>query len=154
MRNYLFAFSSIISIGLFYIILSGNNPFGVDPKVKEEVIIKAVRTHLQQVHYAPQNIDDDFSSKAFDLYIKYLDGNKRFLTQVELDKLNLSRNLIDDQLNANSLIFFDESDLLIEKAIERAENIFEELLNTVQHCSLGQITKVLYKVGGSYRRNM
>lgn len=33
-------------------------------------------------------------------------------------------------------------------------NIFEELLDTVQHCSLGQITNVLYEVGGRYRRNM
>lgn len=33
-------------------------------------------------------------------------------------------------------------------------NIFEELLSTVRHCSLGQITQVLYEVGGKYRRNM
>jgi methylmalonyl-CoA mutase len=31
-------------------------------------------------------------------------------------------------------------------------NIFEELLNTVQAASLGQITKVLYDAGGKYRR--
>ena len=34
------------------------------------------------------------------------------------------------------------------------ENIFEELLNTVRYCSLGQITKALYEIGGQYRRNM
>lgn len=34
------------------------------------------------------------------------------------------------------------------------ENIFEELLTTVQFCSLGQITQVLYEVGGRYRRNI
>jgi methylmalonyl-CoA mutase len=33
-------------------------------------------------------------------------------------------------------------------------NIFEELLTTVRYCSLGQITQVLYEVGGRYRRNM
>jgi methylmalonyl-CoA mutase len=33
-------------------------------------------------------------------------------------------------------------------------NIFEELLDTVKHCSLGQITNALYEVGGQYRRNM
>lgn len=33
-------------------------------------------------------------------------------------------------------------------------NIFEELLSTVRTCSLGQITQVLYEVGGRYRRNM
>ena len=33
-------------------------------------------------------------------------------------------------------------------------NIFEELMETVKHCSLGQITHALYEVGGQYRRNM
>lgn len=33
-------------------------------------------------------------------------------------------------------------------------NIFEELLTAVRYCSLGQITAVLYEVGGRYRRNM
>ena len=34
------------------------------------------------------------------------------------------------------------------------ENIFEELLNTVRSCSLGQISNVLYEVGGQHRRSM
>jgi methylmalonyl-CoA mutase len=45
------------------------------------------------------------------------------------------------------------------KALERLRevalgegNIFEELLNTVQWASLGQITGVLYEIGGKYRR--
>ena len=33
-------------------------------------------------------------------------------------------------------------------------NVFEELLETVQVCSLGQITHALYDVGGQYRRHM
>ena len=36
----------------------------------------------------------------------------------------------------------------------QGENIFAELMNTVQYASLGQITKALYEVGGQYRRNM
>lgn len=34
------------------------------------------------------------------------------------------------------------------------KNIFEELMETVKYCSLGQITKALFEVGGQYRRNM
>lgn len=33
-------------------------------------------------------------------------------------------------------------------------NIFAELMDTVKYCSLGQITKALFDVGGQYRRNM
>lgn len=42
---------------------------------------------------------------------------------------------------------------LQEKAIQN-KNIFEELMETVKYCSLGQITHALFEVGGQYRRNM
>jgi isobutyryl-CoA mutase len=34
------------------------------------------------------------------------------------------------------------------------ENVFEELMNAVRYCSLGQITDTFFEVGGQYRRNM
>jgi isobutyryl-CoA mutase len=33
-------------------------------------------------------------------------------------------------------------------------NLFEELMETVRYCTLGEITNALYEVGGQYRRNM
>ncbi|MFP4368745.1 MAG: fused isobutyryl-CoA mutase/GTPase IcmF [Candidatus Kapaibacterium sp.] len=42
---------------------------------------------------------------------------------------------------------------LKEVALQKG-NIFEELLNTVQYASMGQITRVLYEIGGKYRRGM
>ncbi|HEY0356092.1 MAG TPA: methylmalonyl-CoA mutase family protein [Flavisolibacter sp.] len=42
---------------------------------------------------------------------------------------------------------------LKETAISNG-NLFEELMETVKYCSLGQITHALYEVGGQYRRNM
>jgi methylmalonyl-CoA mutase len=38
-------------------------------------------------------------------------------------------------------------------AIENG-NLFEELMETVKYCSLGQVTHALYEVGGQYRRSM
>ncbi len=42
---------------------------------------------------------------------------------------------------------------LKEKATT-GSNLFEELLESVKVCSLGQISQALYEAGGSYRRNM
>ena len=42
----------------------------------------------------------------------------------------------------------------LQKVVLSGGNIFAELMNTVRSCSLGQITKALYEVGGQYRRNM
>jgi methylmalonyl-CoA mutase len=40
------------------------------------------------------------------------------------------------------------------KAIKSHYNIFEQLMEAVKYCSLGQITDALFEVGGQYRRNM
>ena len=42
----------------------------------------------------------------------------------------------------------------LKQAAVNNENLFAELMETVKHCSLGQITHALYEVGGQYRRNM
>jgi methylmalonyl-CoA mutase len=42
---------------------------------------------------------------------------------------------------------------LREAAIHN-KNMFEELMEAVKYCSLGQITNALFEVGGQYRRNM
>ena len=42
----------------------------------------------------------------------------------------------------------------LKEAAINNQNMFEELMQTVKYCSLGQITKALYEVGGQYRRNM
>ncbi|MGB6059312.1 MAG: methylmalonyl-CoA mutase family protein, partial [Microthrixaceae bacterium] len=34
------------------------------------------------------------------------------------------------------------------------DNLFDVLMDTVRHCSLGEITDTLFEVGGSYRRNV
>lgn len=51
----------------------------------------------------------------------------------------------------------DESTEALKKLKTTAlggKNLFEELMETVRSCSLGQITNALYEAGGKYRRNM
>src|SRR5690606_7474500 len=42
----------------------------------------------------------------------------------------------------------------LQQKARDGENLFEELMETVRVCSLGQITEALFEVGGQYRRNM
>lgn len=51
----------------------------------------------------------------------------------------------------------DSADYMLKRLQQVAinnGNLFEELMETVRFCSLGQITNALYSVGGQYRRNM
>jgi len=42
----------------------------------------------------------------------------------------------------------------IQKAAIQNENLFDYLMEATKYCSIGEITKALFKVGGQYRRNM
>lgn len=66
--------------------------------------------------------------------------------QNQIDRLNSFKKRNKDHSQA-ALI-------KLKEVILNEENIFEELLSTVNYCSLGEITSVLYEVGGRYRRNM
>ncbi|RZK53189.1 MAG: methylmalonyl-CoA mutase, partial [Pedobacter sp.] len=44
--------------------------------------------------------------------------------------------------------------LKLQKTAIAGDNIFDELMEVCKICSLGQISKALYEVGGQYRRNM
>ncbi|MCB0449302.1 MAG: methylmalonyl-CoA mutase family protein [Confluentibacter sp.] len=71
----------------------------------------------------------------------------RATKQEKQDQINTLKNLHKAH---------DTSSLLKElqqKAINN-ENIFEVLMEVCKVCSLGQITKALFEVGGQYRRNM
>ena len=42
----------------------------------------------------------------------------------------------------------------LTEAARNDENVFAELMNAVQYCSLGESTDTFFEVGGQYRRNM
>ena len=43
---------------------------------------------------------------------------------------------------------------ILQKAAVQNENLFDKIMEASKVCSLGQITKALFEVGGQYRRNM
>ena len=53
--------------------------------------------------------------------------------------------------------YLDEADKVLKKLQESArsnKNVFAELMEATKYCSIGQITRSLFDVGGQYRRNM
>jgi len=42
----------------------------------------------------------------------------------------------------------------VQQAAIRGDNTFEALMEAGKHCTIGQISRALYAVGGRYRRNM
>lgn len=88
----------------------------------------------------------------------FLSGKHAEWKPIELSRASeAEKNDQIDRLNSFKARNKDQSQQCLAKLRDVAlsgGNIFEELLTTVRYCSLGQITEVLYEVGGRYRRNM
>jgi len=95
---------------------------------KNDVIFELLFGSLNQNHYSPVKIDDAFSEKVFDLYIKRLDYSKKFLLQSDIDELAKSRRDIDNQILNQRHDFYKKSIELITKRIKEKESWSKEIL--------------------------
>lgn len=102
------------------------------PKVnsaeKEAVLMHTILNGLNQLHYNPEEIDDDFSTKLFDLYIDRIDGGHRFMTQDDINKLSEYKDQLDDEALSGTYEFFNLSVDLLEKALEKTQTYYREAL--------------------------
>jgi carboxyl-terminal processing protease len=95
---------------------------------KEAVLMQTLVSGMERYHYSPQDMDDDFSEKVYDLYLERMDGGKRFLTAKEVSQLKKHRQAIDDQINASEFTFFNLSQELMEKSLVRAQEYYRDIL--------------------------
>ncbi len=110
----------VLAIGAFY-------P-KVDAQEREGLILYATLSYLDQVHFRPMPIDDEFSKKVYDNYLSYIDPGKRYLTQQDLDLLKVHEYKLDDQATARTFEFFDLSLDLLDKAMVKSEEMFNEVI--------------------------
>jgi len=100
-----------------------------DNENKEKFIVQLVIENIENKHYHPLKIDDDFSRKVFHDYMKMLDNSKKFLIEPDVKKLKGYEDKIDDEINASSLEFFDLSCEIIDKRISEASEYYKEILS-------------------------
>ena len=71
-------------------------------------------------------------------------------TEEEKHNQLTSLNNFHEANKEQSPIYIDR----LKKAALENRNVFEEMVEAVKYCSLGQITHALFEVGGKYRRNL
>lgn len=96
---------------------------------REKVIQSTVLNILNQAHFDPKVLNDEFSKEAFNVFLEYIDGRKRFFTQEDIMLLKVYELQIDDQATQGSLEFFDLAISLLEKRIDQCETLYQEILS-------------------------
>jgi carboxyl-terminal processing protease len=84
---------------------------------------------LENYHYEPQKINDDFSEKLFFLYIDRLDADKRFFLAKDIKKLSKFKKDLDDQARKGSYVFFDEVNNIHAERVSQISKWSQELLS-------------------------
>jgi carboxyl-terminal processing protease len=87
-----------------------------------------LQQQLSRKHYSQKPTDDALSHAAFDLYLKQLDFQKRFLLQEDVEKLKVYRSEIDDAIRRGRLELPSSGRTLLNQRISQVQNFMDELL--------------------------
>ena len=94
--------------GLFigYGVMGRSDKHNDDPKAKYQRILRNVGIVLEQGHYSPKKIDDNFSKEVLKKFEESLDPDKYIFLQQDIDAFKKYENKIDDEIHGSPLESF------------------------------------------------
>jgi len=122
----------LILSGLFigYGVMGKSDKQNDDPKAKYQKILRNVGIVLEQGHYNPKKIDDDFSQEVLKKFVEDLDPDKYIFLQKDIDFFNRYKNSIDDEIHGAPLeSFYAIADVYL-KRIDEVANSYAKILKT------------------------
>jgi carboxyl-terminal processing protease len=94
---------------------------GDNPKSKYTKVIRLVGSLLEQGHYSPKTIDDNFSKLVLKKFIDDIDGDKNIFLQNDIEGFKKFESKIDDEIHGAELVsFFTISEVYISRLKETA----------------------------------
>jgi len=95
---------------------------------RQKLIMKLIDFALVSGHYNPQELNDEFSKKAYNLFLERLDYGKKFLLQEDVNRLRKYETRIDDELRSGTFEFLDLASELLEERTKEIEKLYPGLL--------------------------
>jgi len=98
------------------------------PPPRDQVVLGSMLQGLSVAHYQPEKLDDQFSQRVFDLYLKRIDVNKQLLLAPEVAQLRPFQTKIDDELKGGTHEFLDATSQLLSKRTLEIQALYRQLL--------------------------
>lgn len=96
----------------------------------ERLLLTVVGKVLNENHYSKLKVDDEFSHRVYDLYLKRLDYNKMYFLEKDIKGFESFRDRLDDDLLKADLSFYKEVSKVYNKRLEDAEKMVDNLLES------------------------
>ncbi|MGB5378956.1 carboxy terminal-processing peptidase [Muriicola sp.] len=87
---------------------------------KDKLLLDIITYILEKGHYAPKDINDDFSVSVFEDFIDVLDPTKRYFQAEDIRDFEQYKFQIDDQIKNTDISFFN---LVHERYIQRMDEV-------------------------------
>jgi len=95
---------------------------------RAKLLSYVLKKQLDQHHYSHKPIDDELSIAAFDLFLKQLDFQKRFLIRDDITRLQAFLTRIDDELIRGQIELPLLAEKILETRIDRVRAMVAEIL--------------------------
>ena len=104
--------------------VSGNHDYN-----RARVLGYMLQQYLGSHHYSHKKIDNDLSKAVFNLYLKQIDPQKRFLLKGDVEKLNVFSDKIDDEINSGKIKLHDTASKILSARAVKAQGMVRGLLS-------------------------
>jgi carboxyl-terminal processing protease len=104
--------------------------FSGTPPTKYEKILKNVSEMLEEIHYSPKNIDDQFSKEVFKKYLGEVDVEKKIFLRSDIQELSAKyQDQLDEEILGKAPVqFVPAVVVLYKKRLLEIQNISHEIL--------------------------
>ena len=115
-----------ISVALFAF---ASNQKPKNDSEKDKLLLELLAFVIEKGHYSPPMMDDAFSKSVYKEYMTAIDPSKRFFLQSDIDEFAKYETLLDDQIKAKDLSFFDLTYNRMLLRIEESKSYYKAILD-------------------------
>lgn len=109
----------------FKVIDSGNGTINITTRQR---LLNAIGSLLEEGHYSPKLINDDFSKEVYKKYLNELDGEKLLFTQADINSLKKYETTLDDEIHGAAIAFAPAVSAIYDKRLPESIAMYKEIL--------------------------
>ena len=94
----------------------------------QQKILTTLGSIIEQNHYNPKPINDNFSKEVFKRFIQTIDGDKNLFLEADIQSLKKFEITIDDEIHGAPIQFIPAVNELYSKRIQEVSALSEEIL--------------------------
>lgn len=118
---------ALVLAGVFLTVRTLGTP-NPAPPTKYEKILQLVGAILQQGHYEPKDINDDFSRKIYNKYFERLDPEKNIFLASDIKSLERFSARLDDEVKGAPVEFFKAAGQIFDTRVKELEAVYKSAL--------------------------